>query len=202
MIRDGLAMTLKVMCGCHARGLEHIIGDAPRLYFANHTSNLDAVVVWSSLPRGCRRRCRVLAAGDYWQRGPVRRLLAERAFRAILFDREHVTKQKNPVRAICACLGAGESVIMFPEGTRGEGAELGPLRPGLWHIARRLTDVDLVPVWIENLSRVLPKGEVLPVPMVVATTFGPPIRLFSDEGKAVFLDRATTALRELRSVGP
>lgn len=198
MHRDAIASLTRVVAGCQTRWAEPPSAGVPRVYFANHSSNLDALLLWSSLPRACRRRCRVLAAEDYWGQNKLRRWVACRCFRAILVDRTRVTRRNNPLRPVKACIDAGGSVIIFPEGTRDAGDEIGPFKPGLWHIARQSPDAQLVPVWIENLSRVLPKGEVLPVPLLVAASFGAPLGRESMADKQAFLEHARRAVIDLK----
>ena len=202
MIRDVFAGAVRIITGCRSRHVGACGGSGPRVYFANHTSNLDAIVVWSSLPRECRRDCRIVAAKDYWGRTALRRWLACRVFRAVLIDRTGVTKSNYPLRNITACLDEGCSVIIFPEGTRGDGDGAAAFRAGLWHIARDRPGVEIVPVWIENLSRVLPKGEVLPVPIAVAVTVGEPVVRGDDEPKQPYLERCRDAMLGLRGDMP
>jgi len=96
-------------------------------------------------------------------------------------------------------LDAGSSLIVFPEGTRKTGPErLLPFKSGLYHLARSRPHVEVVPVWIENLSRVMPKGEIVPVPLLCSVTFGTPLRVSDGEDKTAFLDRTRHALLELR----
>ena len=94
-------------------------------------------------------------------------------------------------------LGAENSLILFPEGTRGSGEQVAEFRSGLYYLCRERPDVELVPVRLENLNRVLPKGEVIPVPMISRITFGPSITLGADDSKDVFLERARRALEHL-----
>ena len=143
-----------------------------RVYFANHTSHLDFVVLWAVLPRVVRRCTRPVAARDYWERGPLRRWLARRVFRAVLIEREHITQSCNPLEPLAEALRAGESLILFPEGTRHCGPDIGEFKSGLYHLLRVATDAEAVPVYIENLNRVLPKGETLLVPFLCSVTFG------------------------------
>lgn len=169
-----------------------------RVYFANHTSNLDFVLLWASLPAELRRATRPVGAHDYWTSNAPRRWLADAVFRAVLIERKHVTRDNNPLAPMLATLRAGESLIIFPEGTRNAAGEVGEFKPGLFHIARELPDVELVPVFIENLNRVLPKGEVLPVPILCSVHFGAPIRLETGETKTAFLARARASVLALR----
>ena len=193
-----LAWLTRVLTGVRARWQ----GCAPvaeqRVYFANHTSNLDFVLLWASLPGELRRKTRPIAARDYWQDGGVREWLASRVFRAVLIERRTVTRENNPLAPMLDALGGGESLIIFPEGTRNPDGEVNPFKPGLFHIAKAQPKVALVPVFIENLNRVLPKGEVLPVPMLCSVSFGEPLRLAADEPKPQFLTRARDAMLALR----
>jgi 1-acyl-sn-glycerol-3-phosphate acyltransferase len=188
---------VKLLCGARA----HWRGCAPelrtRIYFANHTSHLDVVVLWAALPPPLRQKTRPVAARDYWMRGAVRRFLAERIFNSLLVERKKVTVKDNPLEPMLAALDAGHSLIIFPEGTRSADLEPQPFKSGLFHLARQRPAVELVPVFLENLNRVLPKGEVLPVPMLGSVTIGAPIALEANEAKAEFLERARLAVWNL-----
>jgi len=183
-----------------------------RVYFANHTSHLDFVVLWSALPSDIRAVTRPIAAKDYWDETPLRRYLAEKVFHAVLLERGSLAKAKNPDEAhfvgrhliedMAAALGDRNSLILFPEGTRGTGEKIAPFRSGLYHLALRRPDVELVPAYLENLNRILPKGEFLPVPMLSLLTFGKPIQVAPGEAKGAFLERAREAVSGLRRIGP
>ena len=198
MIASAIAAGLRLFTGARARGAAAAwAGDGPRVFFANHTSNLDFVALWAVLPSELRRRTRPAAARDYWLGGPLRRWLAERVFRAVLIERKQVTRANNPLEQMLPVLDAGECLIIFPEGGRFEGAELAPFKSGLFHLAQRCPAARLVPVYIENLNRVLPKGEVLAVPVLCAVNFGEPVRLAEGETREAFLQRAREAVRAL-----
>lgn len=183
-----------------------------RIYFANHSSHLDFVVLWSALPSEIRARTRPIAAKDYWEETTLRRYLAESVFRAVLLDRGSLARPKHQEEAhfvgrhliddMADALGTENSLIFFPEGTRGTGEKIGPFRSGLYHLALRRPDVELVPVYLENLNRILPKGEFLPVPMLSLLTFGKPVQVEPGEDKEVFLERAREAVASLRRIGP
>ena len=202
-----VATLIQLITGAHARwvGIDPTdeSGEAPqRIYFANHGSNLDAPVIWASLPPHLRRRTRPVAAQDYWQSGAIRRYLSDQVFRSVLIERKKVTASNNPLVAMEAALDGGDSLIIFPEGTRtidDEGA-MNDFKPGLWHLARKHPSVQLVPVYLENLNRILPKGEVLLIPILAAVTFGPPIKPEEGEEKLNFLRRAKESIERLGSV--
>jgi 1-acyl-sn-glycerol-3-phosphate acyltransferase len=182
-----------------------------RIYFANHSSHLDFVVLWSALPSEIRARTRPIAAKDYWEQTPLRRYLANNVFHAVFLERGPAAKTKSPdeshfvgrhlIDEMVDALGTEHSLILFPEGTRGTGEKLGPFRSGLYHLALRRPDVELVPAYLENLNRILPKGEFLPVPMLSLLTFGKPMQVEAEEHKDAFLERARDAVDSLRRIG-
>jgi len=175
---------------------------AQRIYFANHASHGDFVLIWSVLPPKLRRSARPVAAADYWGRGWLRRLIGQQVLRAVLIPRERISKANDPIAAMTAALDGGDSLIVFPEGTRNLGSErLLPFKSGLFHLARARPQVELVPVWLGNLNRVMPKGEFLPVPLLCSVRFGPALTLREDERKADFLDRARQSLLALAGQG-
>jgi 1-acyl-sn-glycerol-3-phosphate acyltransferase len=170
-----------------------------RIYFANHTSNGDFILLWSVLPPRLRERTRPVAALDYWLKTPLRAFIGREVVRAVLIDRRPEARVSDPVAQMAEALDEGSSLIIFPEGQRNASdAALLPFKSGLFHLARMRPDVDLVPVWIENLNRVMPKGEIVPVPLLCTVTFGAALRLGEGEEKATFLDRASAALLGLR----
>ncbi len=167
-----------------------------RIYFANHSSHADFVLLWSSLPPALRPRTRPVAGADYWLRDAVRRFLIHQVFHGVLVDRER-SSAGNPLQPLLDALHAGDSLILFPEGTRNLADGLLPFKSGIYRLAQACPQVELVPVWIANLNRVMPKGRVLPLPLLCTVTFGTPLTLDAGESKEVFLARARDALLEL-----
>jgi len=198
MIRSLIAGSIRVFSGSVARWQGCAPEPLQRVYFANHTSNLDGPVLWASLPPHMRVLTRMIGAKDYWSVGRVRPFLAHRVFNAVLIERKKPTPECNPLDDMINALGERHSLIIFPEGGRHNAPEPQPFKPGLFHLAKKRPDVDLVPVWMENLNRILPKGEILPVPMLGSVTFGEPIRLNEGETKLDFLLRARAAVMSLR----
>jgi len=200
-----IAGLLRLITGAQARwkGTDPVRPDGAvpqRIFFANHTSNLDAPVIWASLPRPVRQMTRPVAARDYWDAGPIRRRIAREVFRAVLIERKKVTRENNPMTVMEQALENGDSLIIFPEGGRSadDDSPVGEFKPGLWHLARKRPDVELVPVYLENLNRILPKGDFILVPLLAAVTFGTPIRPEPGEDKPAFLVRARDAVQTLR----
>ncbi|WP_156167877.1 lysophospholipid acyltransferase family protein [Lampropedia cohaerens] len=210
------------------------LGCAPvprqRIYYANHSSHSDFVLLWASLPPLLRQRTRPVAGADYWSKGLLRQFIIHRVFRGVLVDRsgsgksgqDGVAAQQASAAAAAAApegdssaeqasapsradalvplrqaLDAGDSLILFPEGTRNLHDELLPFKSGLYHLARAYPDVEIVPVWLGNLNRVMPKGAWIPLPLLCTVSFGAPIAVQDGEDKAAFLARARQALIDL-----
>ena len=171
---------------------------AQRIYFANHASNGDFVLIWTVLPVALRNRTRPVAALDYWLQSPLRAFIGRDVFNAVLIDRRPGERVDDPVTQMVAALDEGSSLILFPEGGRNSGdTPLLPFKSGLYHLARQRPNIDLVPVWISNLNHVMPKGKVIPVPLICTLTFGAPLRIDPNETKEAFLSRASSALLSL-----
>ncbi len=262
-----------------------------RIYFANHQSHADLVMIWAALPQELRSITRPIAARDYWTKSPFRQWLTTAVFNAVYVDRVSGTSGQrpapeappqppvqatagaplpasaepapptapplpaqpeppvpgplpaqgtlegflaqsapapaeplapaadpgqpvrpdpealraalpadDPLAPLVQALESGDSIVIFPEGTRGHGDEPQPFKSGLYRLAQMFPQVVLVPAWIHNVQRVMPKGEVVPVPILCSVTFGAPIELGAGEERRAFLDRARRAVIALREV--
>jgi len=194
----GLAGLARLLAGASIRWIASQPDTCQRVYFANHTSHLDALLIWASLPRLVREITRPVAAKDYGSRGALRRWLAEEVFNAILIDRTDIKVHQSPVDLMLRQAGSTRSLIVFPEGSRSTTGEIGDFKSGLYYLAKKRPEIELIPVHIDNLNRVLPRGEFLPVPLLSCISFGPPLWLERDEAKLDFLARARRAVLALK----
>ena len=194
-----LSLAAKLLSGATVRWFECQPDPCQRVYFANHTSHLDALILWASLPRQIREVTRPVAAKDYWNKDFLRRYMA-RTFNALLIDRDEIKVHNSPIDLMIREMGSDFSLIVFPEGTRNTGEEMQEFKSGLYHLSRKRPDLELMPVYIDNLNRVLPRGEFLPVPLLSSITIGPPIWLEPKENKNDFLKRAREAVRRLKDI--
>jgi 1-acyl-sn-glycerol-3-phosphate acyltransferase len=170
-----------------------------RIYFANHQSHADLVMIWAALPQELRTITRPIAARDYWTRSRFKQWITTAVFNAVYVERER-KGDEDPLQPLVEALERGDSLIIFPEGTRGNAEEPQPFKAGLYNLARNFPQVVLIPAWIDNIQRVMPKGEVVPVPILCSVTFGAPLRLEPHEDRRAFLDRARQAVSALREV--
>jgi len=168
-----------------------------RIYFANHQSHADLVLIWAALPSELRSITRPIAAKDYWTKTPFKQWITTSVFNAIYVDRAK-TGDQDPLEPLIDALESGDSIILFPEGTRGNQEEPQAFKSGLYNLAMKFPQIVLVPAWINNVQRVMPKGEVVPVPILCSVTFGAPIALEPGEDRSSFLVRARQAVIALK----
>lgn len=192
MLEDIFAFIIRILTGVKmpdVAGLER-----PRIYYANHSSNLDFVVLWAALPREWRKLTTPVAAEDYWSRNRLRLWMVHHVFHAVLIPRQGITKSNNPLDRMLPVLDQGRSLMIFPEGGRAMDENIMPFRSGLWHLAQHVAGAPIMPVYLENLNRILPKGSFLVVPLIARAEFLLPIFLEKNEDKTHFLERARTLL--------
>ena len=166
-----------------------------RIYFANHSSHLDTILLWAALPPHLRATTHPVAAADYWGKGAVRRHIALKVLNAVLIDREGKRRgEGGALQPLLDTLARGDSLIIFPEGTRAFERLPGSFKSGLYHLALARPEAELVPVFLDNLARAFPKGSFIPAPISCTARFGAPIALAPGEDKAAILARARAAV--------
>ncbi len=190
---------IRVLTGSQARWYGCPPKAEQRIYFANHQSHADLVMIWAALPKELRHMTRAIAARDYWTKTPFKQWLTTEVFNVIYVSRER-TADEDPLEPLLDALSKGDSIILFPEGTRGHTGEPQPFKAGLYNLAQKFPQAVLVPAWINNVQHVLPKGEVVPVPVLCSVTFGAPMQLQVGEDHRIFLERARNAVIALREV--
>ena len=192
--RLALIGLVKILVGAQARWVGTAPNVAQSIYFTNHSSHLDTLALWTALPSEIRAKTRPVAAKDYWGHGTVKGFIALQVLNAVLIDREH---SRDPLAPLLQALAAGDSLIIFPEGTRRTQAEPSDFKGGLYHLAEAFPSVKLIPVYLDTLHRSMPKGTLLPVPLICTVRFGDVIHLQENEHKKLFLSRARDAVVKL-----
>lgn len=206
MLRQPVALFLawlaRIVSGARVEWIQCQPSARQRLYYFNHTSHADSVLLWAVLPSDIRELVRPVAAEEYWTSSPLRRYVAERVFGAVFISREArlLDDRQRQIERMVEGLSQENSLILSPEGTRGNGDEIMPFKSGLYYLCQARPDLELVPVFLENLNRMLPKGEFIPLPLLCRVNFGPPFQLRPGEGKDEFLGRARQALVDLGTI--
>ena len=160
--------------GLVVRHRERLPARGPAILIANHNSHLDALILMALFPHRLLDRLRPVVAAEYFRRTRLRRWVAFRLLHAIALDRQACGR----CDILAPCLRALDDdaiLIFFPEGTRGEPGRLAALRVGIAHLAARRPQVPIVPIYLVGTDRVLPKGSVVPVPILCSAVVGPPL---------------------------
>jgi 1-acyl-sn-glycerol-3-phosphate acyltransferase len=188
---------VRLLVGAYPRWLGSAPTATQRIYFANHTSHMDTIVLWAALPSSLRANTRPVAAKDYWNKPGIRGQIAREELNVVMVDRSRDDPNADPLEPLRDALEHGFSLIIFPEGTRAAQSRPGPFKSGLYHLANEFPQVELIPVYIENLHRSMPKGAIVPVPIICTVRFGAPLGRRAGEDKDAFLARARDAVIEL-----
>ncbi len=197
MIKDTIALMTRVLTGV-SMIRDHVTEGTARIYFANHSSHLDFVVIWAALPKQLRDRVRPVAAAEYWERGKIRRWLAHHLFHAVLIPRGKVSRDDDPIGKMIVAMECGADLIIFPEGTRSVDGNIAEFKQGIHALAKKYPMAELIPVHLANLNHILPKGEFLMVPLIGQATFGPTCDgLREGESRQDFLVRIRASLLSL-----
>lgn len=192
VLRLILLGVVQLLAGAHADWQGCAPQPRQRIYYANHTSHFDTLVIVAALPAELRAETHPVAALDYWGASVLRRFIAVECLNAVMIDRSG--QSVDPLRPPAEFLGRGHSLILFPEGTRGTDGTVGRFRSGLYNLAQRFPHAELVPVYLDNPRRVMPKGSFLIVPLICTARFGAPLTPDPSEDKDLFLARARNAL--------
>ncbi|MGA9769551.1 MAG: lysophospholipid acyltransferase family protein [Blastocatellia bacterium] len=189
---------MALFIGLRVRGREHLPRSGRFILIANHSSHLDTASLLSLFKITELRRVRPVAAADYFERNIFISILTKTVFNILPIARKDIKSENNPLRCMQAALEAGQSLIIFPEGTRGTGSDLGPFRSGVAHLIEKMPAVPVVPAYLVNMGRSLPKGEFIPVPFFCEARIGPPLIISGN--RQDIIRSLETAVRELKEL--
>ncbi|HHY6926151.1 TPA: lysophospholipid acyltransferase family protein [Burkholderia ambifaria] len=196
--RDFLLSIVRLVAGAYPVWHQAPPSPTQKIYFSNHTSHIDTLAILAALPRDVRAVVRPVAARDYWDSSDLKRHIARKLLNVVLIDRHRENggnpRGGHPLDPVRDALRQGHSIIIFPEGTRGADVLPQPFKSGLFHLATEFPDVALVPVYLENLQRIMPKGAIWPVPLICKVHVGANDALGAGEDKPTFLTRMRDAI--------
>ena len=196
-----LQWLIRLLIGAYPRWLGCKPIAKQRIYFANHTSHIDTLAIWAALPPHLQKTTHPVAAFDYWGKNAFKKYIVTEGLNAVFIARAREDRtEDDPLQPLYDTLAKGDSLIIFPEGTRNtdDNTILLPFKSGIYHLAKSKPNTEFVPIWIDNISRVLPKGKILPIPLLCEVHIGQPLTLQENEDKDSFLTRSREALLALR----
>lgn len=170
---------LKIVVGVRFDDAAFLLKEKQFIIVANHNSHLDTMALMSSLPGKIIHHVKPVAAADYFGRTKLQATLSKYFINALLIPRKRDKDNptNDPVQIMLKCLEEGYSLILFPEGTRGEPEKFQPLKPGVALLLSKHPDIPYVPVFMKGMGRVMPKGDNLIVPHNSELRYGNPVRI-------------------------
>ena len=141
---------------------------------SNHNSHIDTMALMSALSYSQLFKTHPVAAGDYFGSSPFKSAITKLFTNALLIPRKTTAGAQNPMRMMSDCLNRGESLILFPEGSRGEPEKMQEFKKGIGLLLKMNPGVAYIPVYMKGMGRILPKGERLLVPFDSYVTIGDP----------------------------
>ena len=188
-----------IVMGLNVRHRERLPESGPAIMVANHNSHLDTVVMMTLFSTKLLPRLRPIAAADYFLRNRLIAWFATTIMGILPIERTGRAPDADPFAPVHSALEAGDIVILFPEGTRGEPEQLGVFKSGIAHLAKRHPDIPVVPVFMHGLGKTLPRGSVVPVPFYGDVFVGEV--LFGREDHKAFMEEFTERMQALAAEG-
>lgn len=188
---------VRLVAGAYARFSGTLVPGKQTIFFANHSSHIDTLAILAALPEAVRDHVRPVAARDYWDTSSLKRFIATDVLDVVFVERNRESGT-DPLEPVRAALRTGSSIIIFPEGKRADIPEMAPFKSGLYWLSQEFPSADLVPVHLSNLGRVMPKGKLLPIPLMCTASFGLPLERIANEEKTQFLERARASVSSLQ----
>ena len=200
IISTTFCFIIRLICGANSIWYKCQPSEKPTVYYANHSSHLDFPLIWASMPENIRKKLHPIAGKDYWNKNWIKRFISCKIFNSVLIERFNINQNNYPIDKIAELLKNGDSILIFPEGTRGLNNEINQFKNSLFHLYKKCPNVQFVPIYLNNLNRILPKGEFLPVPILSSIIIGQPLVFESHIDKTDLINKAKFKLEELKKI--
>ncbi len=179
---------------------ERLPEKGPAIIIANHNSHLDTFLLLTLFKTSLLDRLKPVAAADYFLKGGFSSWVSLRLIGILPVTRERKREESDPLQACYRALERGDILIIFPEGSRGAPEEMSNFKTGIARIARQFPEVPVVPIYLQNAGRALPKGKHIPVPFVFTAIIGEALTYPGD--RAEFMDQLRSAMAVLKEEAP
>lgn len=165
---------------------------------ANHNSHLDTMSLMASIPRKMVHKVKPVAAQDHFGKNKFQEKLSTFFINALLIPRKRDKENpmNDPIQKMISALDQGNSLILFPEGTRGEPEQEAPLKPGVGLVLSQRPEVKYIPVYMKGMGKAMPKGDNLILPFNSTLRFGDPTKPGTSEVKGI-IEQIANDFREL-----
>ena len=186
--------------GADIVGREKLPLKGPAILVANHSSHVDTVLLLTIYPSKALDRVRPAAAADYFLKGRLMSWFSRNILAIVPVARDRAGSGEDVLAPAREALAAGDIVLIFPEGTRGDGEEMSKLKSGVARLAAAFPDAPVTPIWLQGAGRVLPKGAHVPVPLNCTVLVGDSIHWGGD--RTAFMEEMRVRLEALKALAP
>jgi 1-acyl-sn-glycerol-3-phosphate acyltransferase len=150
-------------------GLENLESlNGPSVFVANHSSHADVAIILCALPLRLRMRLAIAAAADYFYEKKKLGAVVTLLLNTFPFERCHPRQGLQQGKHV---LQTGQSLLIFPEGTRTNPECRAGFKRGFAALACQMK-VPIVPIYICGSHEMLPKGSSWPRKAAVHISFG------------------------------
>ncbi len=186
-----------LIAGVYVKGQGNLPKKDASIVVSNHNSHLDTMVLMSLYPISRLPFVRPVAASDYFMKNPFLAWFSLNIIGILPFKRKLTKEAKHPFAEVYKALQNNETIILFPEGSRGKPEEMKTFKTGIAHLATAFPTVPIVPIYIYGAGKALPRGEAILVPFIIEVVIGQPIYIKEESNKA-FTHRLETTVHQLK----
>jgi 1-acyl-sn-glycerol-3-phosphate acyltransferase len=173
---------LKIVVGVKFDNGKFLLTEKQFVIVANHNSHLDTMTLMASLPGKIIHRVKPVAAADHFGKTALKAKFTRWFVNALLIQRKRDKEnpENDPINQMIRAIDEGYSLIIFPEGTRGQPEVQQPLKPGIAYLLKSRPYVKYVPAYLKGMGKAMPKDDNLIVPHASSLTYGKPSVIKSD----------------------
>jgi len=192
---------LKIIIGLKYYNQEILRNKKQFILIANHNSHMDTMAIMSSMPSRYIHLVHPVAAEDFFGGSRFKEILMRYMVNATLIPRKRANTEEDidPIEVMSNLLRKGRSIIIYPEGSRGAPGIMTDFKKGVGYLVKQNPTVDVIPVYLDGLHKILPKGKNLILPYNCRIIFGDSINFKSFNLEDIIKD-AEKAIHKVKSL--